>query len=172
MQRADISIQMRKTSERAPREDLEDFLEDFEELIPPSDIALGLITMFYEWNMHYSASFSDESLQADDEICCDVQSEDGVAFQLFYTYYAFPEDAKKAFDTAVKDGEVYGVVDKKVLKDDSIPHIRVWWGNYQLDDSSPVMQDIYVMVQFEREYLYFLEEAKSRPRESPKSFMN
>ena len=87
-------------------------------------------------------------------IDCFAYPDSGVVFELSYFYFAVPEDAPKTFDCAVETGVVYDHVDKKIQKDDGYPRICVWIGSFQYDESSPVMPDCYVFIQFEREYLY------------------
>ena len=128
-------------------------IEENSELIPPDSIMQELIEKLDAWQMPYSYGLYDESLHIDDILSCDARQDDGNMFKLEYTYFAEPEDAKTVFDSDVNNGQVYGVVDKKA-DTDGPPRICVWWGSYQRNESDPVMQDIYVMVQFEREYLF------------------
>lgn len=143
-----------KPSETTRNAKLESISDAAYDLMPPSDIARGLLEQLVEWDMPCSWGFYDESLEEDCVIDCEAQPDSGVMFEVSYIYFAVPENAEKRFEYAVENGEVYGQVEKKSQKDDGYPRICVWIGSFQYDESSPVMPDCYVFIQFEREYLY------------------
>ena len=71
-----------------------------------------------------------------------------------YIHFNNSKDAKNCFDMAIKDGEIYDVIDDKIENLTSEPRKQIMSGHFQYDENSPVQPDFYVLIQYGNEYFY------------------
>ena len=106
-------------------------------------------TKLTEWNIPLEYYSYDDSTSMDSYL-----SENGDVFSSTYIHYFTSEGAKNQFTMAVKDKEVYDIIENDILETENEPRMYVARGHFQFDETSPILPDYYVIIQFEQEYIY------------------
>ena len=116
------------------------------------DSISGIIkAKFSEWGIDAEVRSDKEKTRVDGYF---YSEETNDIFDFAYVHYENEIDAKRHFDSAIEDGEIYDKIDNKIEVLDTEPRKQIMYGHFQYDEESPVQPDMYVLFQYGNEYFY------------------